>query len=131
MMKQRNPGLGKVQEHAGGLGTPTEETVWRRAIEIALIEGRDEPNQTDIDQAYRELHGETSQEGVNEDNGTMQAAVSDRDMVASTLGRQVERHGPEGANSVGEELVEEGLDEANHDQMLAARFEVDLPDELG
>ncbi|HWL52560.1 MAG TPA: hypothetical protein VNQ90_09000 [Chthoniobacteraceae bacterium] len=131
-MKQRNPGVGKVEEHAGGLGTPTQETVWRRAIELALIEGRDEPTQTDIDQAYRELHGEIPQgERVGEDDGTMQAAVSERDMVASTLGRQVERREPDGATSIGEELVEEGLDEANHDQMLAARFEVDLPDELG
>lgn len=125
MKKQR--GLGKVEEHAGGLGTPSEETVWRRAIELALIEGREAPTEEDVTQAYRELHGESARD----DTAGMQAAVSERDMVASTLGRQAERHEPEGADSIGEELVEEGLEEASHDQMLAARLEVDLPDELG
>lgn len=121
-----------MEVHASGLGTPSEETVWRRAIELAIIEGRDEPSQTDVEQAYRELHGEIPQgETLGDDSGEMAATVSDRDMVAPSLGHQTERREPDGANSIGEELVDEGLDEANHDQMLAARFEVDLPDELG
>ena len=52
----------------------------------------------------------------------MIAWVSESDMVASDTGHQVERLGMEDDGSVGEELVAEGMDEAVHEQMLAAQL---------
>ena len=53
----------------------------------------------------------------------MAAAVSEHDMVVSSLVRHVENVGPDDQDSMVEELVAEGMDEAVHEQMLAARSE--------
>ena len=51
----------------------------------------------------------------------MAAVVSEHDMVRGSLGRHVENVGLEDQVSVVEELIAEGMDEAVHEQMLAAR----------
>jgi hypothetical protein len=109
----------KIVQHAEGLGVPTPDTVRRRALEIARIDGRSEHNETDWRQAKQELHGGhnfSSDDGEEE----MSGSVSERDMVAGSLGHQAEVHGLDDAHSIVEELVAEGMDEAVHDQMLAA-----------
>ena len=50
----------------------------------------------------------------------MTSMVSEHDMVSSDVGHRVETFGPDGADSMGEELIAEGMEEAVHDQMLAA-----------
>ncbi len=88
-MRITRPVLGKILQHARGLGVPSPDTVRERARELALIEGRDTYNDQDWKTAFHELHG-----GHHSDTDESQ--------------------------SVGEELVAEGLDEAAHDQMLEA-----------
>lgn len=105
------------------MGVPTEETVERRAKELALIDGREDVNPTDRQQAWAELHG--GHRTVDDDE--MLASYSLQDYVAPSLGQQKGNPLAE-EPTIGEELVAEGLDEAEHDQMLFSRLEVDLPE---
>ena len=121
------PTTAKIIHHSEGLGAPSADTVRRRAQELATINGHEEFNDDDWREAKRELHGGHE---PNDTNGAkdMAAAVSEHDMIASSMGRHVENVGLEDQENVVEELIAEGMDEAVHEQMLAARRE-DAEDE--
>jgi len=126
-MRHTRPVVGKILEHTEGMGVPSADTIRRRARELALIDGRTESNEEDFHRAFQELHG-----GHPEDESeTAALSFSEREMMATTLGSQIARSSLEGDDSVGAELVAEGMDEAAHDSMLAARREIDLPDGVG
>ena len=114
----------KIIQHSEGLGAPSADTVRKRARELAVIDGRAEFNEGDWVQAKRELHGGHES---NDTNGEMEMAcmVSEHDMVAGSLGHHVENMGVDDQNSMAEELIAEGMDEAVHEQMLAARRQGD------
>ena len=113
------PNPAKIIQHSQGLGVPSTEMVRQRASELARIDGRSEYNDSDWHQAKRELHG-GHDFTANDASAEMAAFVSERDMVSTDLGHRVETFGPEGADNMGEELIAEGMEEAVHDQMLAA-----------
>jgi len=121
------PTTAKIIHHSEGLGAPSADTVRRRAQELAKINGHEEFNDDDWREAKRELHGGHEPNDTNGDMD-MTAAVSEHDMVACSMGRHVENVGPEDQENVVEELIAEGMDEAVHEQMLAARHE-DAEDE--
>jgi len=114
------PTTAKIIHHSEGLGAPTADTVRRRAQELAQINGHEEFNDDDWRDAKRELHGGHEPNDTNGDMN-MSAAVSEHDMIASSMGRHVENVGLEDQENVLEELIAEGMDEAVHEQMLAAR----------
>ena len=120
----QRPG-GKIAVHGMGFGAPTPEQVEKRAREIALIDERD-PNQfTDADweQARRELLGEATPPPPEESE---QAAKMEEEweVTPDDRGHRVNRPGTEDdEESVGEQLVTDGVEEAIHDQMLEARKE--------
>ena len=70
------------------------------------------------------ITGDLSPNHVNEVE--MAAMVSEHDMVRADLGHHVENVGLEDADNVVEELIAEGMDEAVHEQMLAARREQEI-----
>ncbi len=125
-MKPTHPTIGKIVRHAQGLGVPTQEIVEQRAQELALIDGREEATDADLQRAWLELHGGHHDAGDLSEEAAMLTSISDRDMVAISVGRRADPHLPEGSYNLGEELVAEGIDEAAHDQMLSARHEIDL-----
>lgn len=116
------PQSAKIINHSEGLGMPCAETVRRRARELAQIAGREEFNEADWREAKRELHGGHE---TNDTNGEMDLSemVSGHDMVASSLGHHVANVGMDDQENMAEELIAEGMDEAVHEQMLAARRE--------
>lgn len=113
----KNPlNKGVLTENASGIGTVTRDMVETRAKELATIAGRVplEPCETDFEQAKRELTGEPEmhvQEAALESIAESEGWAP----VPSSMGR----HTPD---SFGEsaQLVEEGIGEAEHDQMLQA-----------
>lgn len=124
MNEHSQPRVGKISNHGNGLGVPSPDMIEKRAREIAMIDERD-PNkftEGDWEQAHRELTGEHS-ENAPEENQQTAEVVEEWDMVAADSGHRVPREGLEEEESVGEELVEEGLEEATHDQMVEARRE--------
>lgn len=116
------PTPAKIIHHSEGLGAPSAETVRRRAQELAKINGHAEFNNEDWREAKRELHGGHEPNDTNGDMN-MTSAISEHDMVVSSMGRHVENVGLDDQENMIEELVAEGMDEAVHEQMLAARTE--------
>jgi hypothetical protein len=88
-------------------------------MELATIAGRKPGDFTESDwlEAKRELHG-----GNHYPDPAESAAIfSGHDGVAGTPGSHVQHQNPEPEETLGEELVNEGSDEALHDLMLEAR----------
>ena len=120
----QRPG-GKITVHGGGLGAPTPEQVEKRAREIALIDERDPNDFTDADwdQARRELLGDT-QFQPREESEQAAKMQEEWEITPDDRGRRVNRQGADDdEESVGEQLVTDGVEEAIHDQMLEARRE--------
>ncbi len=59
----------------------------------------------------------------------MEAIVSGHDMVDGSLGHHVENVLSSENENLGEELVAEGMDEAEHERMLMARTEAEPEDD--
>jgi len=116
---------GVLIEHSCGIGPVTQGMVEERAAELALINGRPtgEVSQSDLDQARRELTGEPPVEPGQ----ALEESIpeSDRwDPVPGSAGHKAEVTAGEDEDEEGrsdsERLVQEGVDEAEHDQMLEA-----------
>ena len=108
-----------------GIGTVTRKMVRERATELALINGRSakDVSATDWEQAKRELTGEPDfdpKEAVLES-----APESERwDPLPGSTGHIVPVTSIDGEDddgrSMGEKLINEGVQEAEHDQMIQA-----------
>ena len=111
--------------NSAGVGTVTDKMVRERAVELAVIDGRNaqEVSTSDWEQAKRELTGGSDQD-PNE--ALLESAPeSERwDPLPGSTGRVVPVTSIDGEDdegrSVSERLVEEGDLEAEHDQMVEA-----------
>src|SRR6266480_3827206 len=123
---RRNPlNKGVIMENADGIGTVTPAMVEARARELAVINGRDSSKLTkaDYQQAKRELTGEEEID-VQQENLESLPESETWDPVPGSTGHQA-------ADSLGEDedaegrsesaqMFEEGVSEAEHDQMRQA-----------
>jgi hypothetical protein len=116
---------GVLTENSTGIGTVTRGMVRKRAVELAVINGRSaqDVSEADLEQAKRELTGESD---TDPKEATLESAPeSERwDPVHGSTGHKVpvapgEDEDREG-RSDNERLVEEGVNEAEHDQMRQA-----------
>ena len=116
---------GVLTENSAGLGTVTRKMVRERAMELAVINGRSAQDVTksDWEQARRELTGKPD---TDPKVAVLEAAPeSERwNPVPGSTGHKVPvapsvDEDDEG-RSDGERLAEEGIAEAEHDQMLQA-----------
>ena len=124
-MKEDKPISGKISVHGNGVGVPGPEDIERRAREIAMIDERDPDEFTDADwsKAREELMGVENNEPPEEDDKTIKLE-KEWEITPDDRGRRVPRPGTEeDEESVGEQLVTGGKDEAARDQMLEARRE--------
>ena len=111
-------------ENADGIGTVTPAMVEARARELAAINGRDssEPSEADYQQAKRELTGE---EEIDPQQNLESLPESEAwDPLPGATGRQAadslgEDEDAEGRSEAAQ-MYEEGINEAEHDQMLRA-----------
>ena len=116
---------GALIEDSTGIGTVTREMVRERAGELALINGRSahEASQTDWEQAKRELTGEQE---IDPSQAILESAPeSERwDPVHGSTGDKAQVLPSEDEDDEGQSdsarLFEEGVHEAEHDQMLQA-----------
>jgi hypothetical protein len=114
-----------VMTNATAVGTVTRSMVRQRATELAVIDGRPagEVSKADWEQAKRELTGGSEidpNEAALED-----APESERwDPLPGSAGHIVTVPSSDDENeegqSLGERLIDEGMKEAGHDQMLEA-----------
>jgi hypothetical protein len=129
-MKENFLKKGALIENSDGIGTVTRKMVRERAVELAIINGRSarQVSQDDWEQAKRELAG--SPEADPKETALESAPESERwDPVPGSTGQKVpvtpsEDEDEEG-RSDNERLVEEGVAEAEHDQMRRASGETE------
>ena len=124
-------GSGKISVHGNGVGVPSPEAVEKRAREIAMIDERDPNEFTDADwnQARKELVG-VEHPSAPEETEQNAKVTEEWNVVPSSSGHRAPRPGVEEDETLGEQLVTDGLEEAAHDQMLEARRE-ELEEEGG
>jgi hypothetical protein len=115
---------GKIELHGNGIGVPSPEMVEKRAREIAMIDERnpDEFTEEDWRQAKNELIG-GEEAHAPEVTDEVDNQLSERDDIPGASGHRSPKNGFEEEDSVGEELVTGGINEAAHDQMVQARRE--------
>jgi len=121
-MNDNSHPAGKISVHGNGFGAPSPDEVEKRAREIALIAERDPDEFTDADwdQARRELRGAQASSAPEETESNAEV-VEEWNVVAASKGHHTPRI--EDDENLGEQLVEDGLEEAAHDQMVEARKE--------
>ena len=134
-MKNNPLTYGNISENGAGIGIVSRRMIRERAAEIGLINGRSpaEVTKTEWDQAKRELTGDSPVSPLTE--LLESAPESDRwNPVPGSPGHRALTSGDEGENADGlneaAQLVEEGVNEAAHDQMLESAREVKRSDEL-
>ena len=114
-----------LTENTSGVGTDTEEMLEKRAVELGFINGHSSHHisKSDLDQARRELTGETDIDPVERILESVPESERWEPVYGST-GHKVENSPDQDEDAEGrtdsEKLVEEGIEEAEHDQMLQA-----------
>lgn len=105
---------GKIVIGSHGLGVPDAELVQRRAWEVAQIQAHEAPTSADWAEARRELHGRSLAASLPSELEETLAAFSSRRLAVVAARDEA---------SLGEELVREGMEEAEHERMLLASRE--------
>jgi len=130
----KNPlNKGVLTENASGIGTVTPKMVEARARELAAIAGRSpQPSEVDYEQAERELTGGSDIDIL--DQVLESIPESERwDPVRGSIGHHTPDSFGEDEDNEGRsesaQLVEEGIKEAEHDQMLQAAMAAEKGDE--
>ena len=123
---KRNPlNKGIIMENADGIGTVTPAMIEARARELALINGHGSsgPTKADYQQAKRELTGEEEID-PQEENVESVPESEGWDTVPGSTGRQAADSPGEDEDAEGRseaaQMYEEGINEAEHDQMRQA-----------
>lgn len=117
---------GKISIGSEGLGTPTPELLEQRALELARTDGRSEANEADRHQALADLLGPSGVSTPEADPEVEEVTVWDES--PDIHGVQTPRVLPEDEANIAVTLVEEGLDEADHNSRLQAA-EANPPEE--
>ena len=108
----------KIINHSHGQGATSVDDVHQRASELAQIDGREAGNFTarDLDQARRELMGGH----LEADNLEGDCFMINGDGIAGNTGHHVPNQSSDESENAVSELIMEGMEEAEHEQMLAA-----------
>src|SRR5476651_2097693 len=127
---------GVLTGNSAGIGTVTRDMVRTRAAELAVINGRSPKGATisDLEQAKRELTGEPD---IDPKEAVLESAPeSERwDPLPGSTGHIVPVTSIDGEDddgrSMGEKLINEGVQEAEHDQMIQAARSEEKKDQRG
>jgi hypothetical protein len=121
-MKENRVEEGRFTEQGHGLGTVTREMVLKRARDLALINGREQVLESDFAQAKREL---TKEEHLTPDPGRLENVPEDErwQPVPESMGKEAPTVPAPDEQTFAERLVEEGVEDAEHDQMTKAARE--------
>jgi hypothetical protein len=108
---------GKILRGTEGIGTATQQMVEQRAREIAQSDGRAQANELDRTRAREELTGGVSD---SERAPTREEPGPDWRMPLVSTGEKAPTARPEDDENIPEELVQEGIEEADHDQRISS-----------
>ena len=116
-MNEAQPTSRKILRRTEGVGTVTPQMIEERAREIARSDGRAQPNDLDRTRAREELTGTTS---ASEKLPTREEPGRDWQMPLVSTGEKAPTVRPEDDENIPEKLVQEGVEEADHDQRLSS-----------
>ncbi|MGA2690720.1 MAG: hypothetical protein ABSF76_00010 [Opitutaceae bacterium] len=124
-MKNNPVNKGIISENFNGIGPVSRKMVHERASELAQIGGRlpQSISQADYEQAKRELTGESD---IDSQEAILDSLPESKrwDPVPGSTGHETPGAESEDMDDEGrsetEQLVEQGVEEADHDQMLQA-----------
>jgi hypothetical protein len=105
------PQPGKILRGTKGIGTVTPQMIEERAREIARGDGRPQPNDLDRTLAREELTG-----AVSVKPPTREEPGRDWGMPLVSSGEKAPTVRPEDDENIPEKLIQEGIEEADHDQ---------------
>ena len=117
---------GKIIDHSAGIGEVSKAEIEQRARELAEIDGldADQVNEGHRHQAREEMLGATDADAANDDEGAVADLISEDD-VPGESGSAVITSNNSSADgddqTIGEELVNEGIAESDHDRMTESR----------
>ncbi|MDB6169247.1 MAG: hypothetical protein JWM88_2111 [Verrucomicrobia bacterium] len=119
----KRSGKPKIILHGQGTGDLSDADVEKRARELAVIRGRsgDQVNENDRAEAWSELHGDLVPETSDTDGQSAGAMSRDPSEPIGVPGRQIPNREGDDETAAVERLASEGVEEAQHDQMLASR----------
>lgn len=121
MRKKKQPPSGKLLLRGAGAGALTEEDVELRAREIAHIAGRSRLRDEDREQARAELRNELLPATTLDDADGIRGVARDPSEPPARRGHQTPNVGTHDPRRDVERIVLEGVEEAQHEQMLADR----------
>lgn len=128
MKEKRREAGGKIFNHEEGLGTVTRQMIEDRAREIAVIDGRSRPTKGDRLQARREL---LQMRGIEEGSDELDEELDSLDPSETPTrhGRHQPNFATDDEELVQRDLVEQGIEEADHEQMLEGHFAAEEEEE--
>ncbi|MDB6153283.1 MAG: hypothetical protein JWL90_1736 [Chthoniobacteraceae bacterium] len=126
-MSNENPA--KIEIGGEGRGLVDATMLEKRAAELAKIEGRHSFTDKDLAEARAELLGSEVIPPPPEAAGTEVENITSWDDLLGDSGGPVQTQTLEDEATLGESLVQEGLEEADHDIRLAASDELPPDDE--
>ncbi len=103
-----------------GLGAAAQVDVERRAMELAKIDGREEFTEADVARAARELGGAAPPSTAAETSDPALAEITAWDDPVTQSGHRVDPVPLEDETPVAEQLIRDGLEEADHDTRVVA-----------
>jgi hypothetical protein len=116
-----SPTSGKILIHNHGVGNFSKADIMKRARELALIEGRTDITDEDYLLAVKELRGEALPATGDVDMEGTGEITRDPSEPLSDHGRQVPNYEGQDEEKIPERLVLEGVEEAQHEQMISDR----------
>lgn len=127
MATHSQEGAQKVEVGGKGVSGFSEADIMRRARELAMIDNRAEITEEDRETALAEFRDRNLPDAVNEDSESMQSMSRDPSDPMVDRGHQVPNRGGDDEKAALEHLALEGVEEAQHEQMLQARNDIDEP----
>ena len=106
---------GKIVRGTAGIGAVTVQMIEQRAREIARCDGRAQANDLDRSRAREELTGPTS---LSEKAPMREEPGRDWQMPLVSSGEKARTVRPEDDENIPEKLIQQGIEEADHDQRL-------------
>jgi hypothetical protein len=115
----------RLRAGSKGLGAASATEIEQRAGELAKIDGRTEVTDIDLDQAATELDGFSGSLPLPETTNPDVAHLTAWDDPVDAEGQHTPTSKLDDELNVAEQLIEDGIREADHDSRVAAAEEAD------
>jgi len=126
-MAKNSQGTPKIELRGKGVGGFTKADLERRAQELALIDNRTEATDEDRTRARAEFLDRDLPDALNEDADTTRSLSRDPSDPLVDRGHQVPVYGLQDEDTELQKIALEGVEEAQHEQMVESRNYVDEP----